>query len=262
MRRSANNPIGLLLQRRKQLLRVDRLGHVVVHSSFQAALPVAFHSVSSHGYDAEPTSRCLFFASNGGGGFEAIHLWHLEIHQYDIERVAPVFLKNLERLAAIVGRRNHVSCFLQYTDYELLVHFVVLNQQQSLPLLRFGLTLRWLLDFMSGLRIGRGSESHRQHTIYLLLLAARLSQRVQYCRKKFRLLGRLYQIGRDTNLAAPRRLASVSRGTEHHQSRRIGEFRSLLDLFSQHEAVYFGHVSIGEYQGKRLAFSMGFAKQL
>src|SRR5215467_15516146 len=71
----------------QQTIRIDGLGNIFIHPLLKAFFTIALHGMSSHSNDWEVVSRDLFTLPNGGRGGEAIHLGHLQIHQYEIEGI-------------------------------------------------------------------------------------------------------------------------------------------------------------------------------
>ena len=59
----------------------NRFGEVGIHSSAEATLLIFLESVCGHGDDGDVAACRLFFCANGGGGFEAVHNRHLNVHQ-------------------------------------------------------------------------------------------------------------------------------------------------------------------------------------
>lgn len=68
-----------------ELDRVDWLGNVSVHSRREASFFVAFHGVRGERDDGLMPVRGAFKPANRGGGFEPVHLRHLNVHQNQIE---------------------------------------------------------------------------------------------------------------------------------------------------------------------------------
>ena len=116
------------LERRVESVRVDGLGHVVVHSGVQAALAFFHRRVGGHGDDRE--LRKARIRADLGRRLEAVHFGHLEIHQNDVvrrrERDA---LEHPDGLPSVVGDRDPGPDALEKLDGDLLVDEVVLGQQ-------------------------------------------------------------------------------------------------------------------------------------
>ena len=68
-----------------QLFGLNGFGNVTVHACRKASLLVAPHGIGGHGDDRNVRPGRLFLFPNRGGSFKTIHLWHLHIHQHNIE---------------------------------------------------------------------------------------------------------------------------------------------------------------------------------
>src|ERR1035441_3366857 len=75
------------LQQRVEFWAPNRLGEVAIHAGVDAALVVALHGVRGHSDDGLVPAGAALGLADRGGGFEAIHLWHLYIHQHQVERL-------------------------------------------------------------------------------------------------------------------------------------------------------------------------------
>src|ERR1700683_3879051 len=68
----------------------------------------------------------------------------------------------------------------------------------------------------------------------------------------------LRQIGRDSDLAAARAIAPLSRGTQHHYC-SCAPVRASLDGFGQREAVHFRHLRIKKDERKTSPEALTFS---
>ena len=69
----------------KQLLRTNRLGHVVIHTCFEATFTISFHCMGCHGDDGDMLARLFFLNADHGCRFQSVHFGHFHIHQDNIE---------------------------------------------------------------------------------------------------------------------------------------------------------------------------------
>jgi hypothetical protein len=69
-------------------------------------------------------------ATDPPGGLVPVHLRHLDVHEHDVEAVA---LRRLDRLAPVGDREHLVPPLLEERDGDLLVHRVVLGQEDARP---------------------------------------------------------------------------------------------------------------------------------
>ncbi len=117
----------------EQRIRIDRLGHVVVHAGVQAALPLLHQRVRRHGDDREVLESRV--RAQQPGRRVAVHLGHLQVHQDDVER------RRLRALAAASSPPSPpwlaivttAPGALQQFGGHLLVHLVVFHQQDPDP---------------------------------------------------------------------------------------------------------------------------------
>jgi len=64
--------------------------------------------------------------ANFSGGFEAIHLRHLHVHQDDVEWFAA---KRLQRLLPIVRAHHGMTALLQQPERKFLIDWIVFREQ-------------------------------------------------------------------------------------------------------------------------------------
>jgi hypothetical protein len=104
---------------------LDGFGHVGVHSRGEATLAIIFKGMSGEGDDGGSPAREFLALADFGGGFEAVHLRHLNVHQDEIEfRV----LRCGIRLLAIDGNGDRESAFLEQALRQGAIDGVVFHQ--------------------------------------------------------------------------------------------------------------------------------------
>ena len=111
-----------------ELIDIERFRDVFVHSCGKAFLPVAFHSMSGHGYYRD-VSRILFFMlADQPRRFKTIKHRHLDVHQNQIKGVTA---KGFHSLLA-VGRNDHnMAVLLQDSHDNFLVNQIVLREKDA-----------------------------------------------------------------------------------------------------------------------------------
>ena len=110
------------------MIRINRLCHVVVHASFQAAIAVACHGVGRHRHDRKIGKLRQFpnFPCRG----QTVHHGHLHIHQHCVVSVGSV--KNfIDRDRPVFSDFNDQSGGLQQLPGHFLIEFVILDQQDA-----------------------------------------------------------------------------------------------------------------------------------
>src|SRR5580704_5154374 len=105
-----------------QLRRVDGLAYVVIHSGDDAFFSIAIHGAGGHGDDRDVSATGTFTRSNGGGGFETIHLGHLHIHEDEVERFA---IQRRQSLEPVIGNHHGMTLFSQQVSCKLLIYGVI-----------------------------------------------------------------------------------------------------------------------------------------
>ena len=85
VRRRSGDP----LEGRRQVAHVDGLGEIGVHAGRQALLHVALHRAGGQPDDRHVPAVRGFAGADRGGGFEAAHHGHLDVHENDIESTMP-----------------------------------------------------------------------------------------------------------------------------------------------------------------------------
>jgi len=81
-----------------------------------------------NGHDAQPAPAGLFPFPDRRGSLKTIHLRHLDVHQNDIQGFP---FRNFEGLAPVVGDQDRVTVPLKQMDGHLLVHRIVLGEQDT-----------------------------------------------------------------------------------------------------------------------------------
>ena len=113
------------LQRRGELLGADRLRDVVVHAGREARLAILGQRVRRHRDDVRAALLRPALA-DPARGVEAVELRHLHVHQDDVVRLP---LERLDRLEAVRRDVGAVAEPLEQAERDLLVHRVVLGEQ-------------------------------------------------------------------------------------------------------------------------------------
>ena len=104
-----------------QLLGLNGFREILVESYGQIVLPKTRGCVRGD-RDDRNVGASLFPAANFGGCFDAIHPRHMNVHQHQVDDLAPYFL---QKLAAVRDRRHvivpHLQQLLQQRPAELMV---------------------------------------------------------------------------------------------------------------------------------------------
>ena len=113
------------LDRRHQLFDPDRLHEVVVHPGGQEPLAITLHRLGGHRHDPRPRIRGPPL-DDPARRLDAVHLGHLDIGE---QQIVGLPLERLERLDPVPGHVGSIAELLEQPERELLVHHVVLGQQ-------------------------------------------------------------------------------------------------------------------------------------
>ena len=105
--------------------RVDRLAEIVVHADVQHPLAIALKGRRGQGDDGEVPAPVG--GANRGGGLQAIHHRHVQVHQHQVEGPRLEFVQGF---APMVGHLDAQAHLAQDRQRHLLVGGVVLHQQQ------------------------------------------------------------------------------------------------------------------------------------
>ena len=109
-----------------QIALANGFGQVTVEAGRQTALAVALHGVGRQGEDRYVPFASRFAQPDRLNRFEAVHLRHLHVHENDVELTG---VECIERLAAVGCDDHGMSDPLQHVDSHLLVHVMILGQQ-------------------------------------------------------------------------------------------------------------------------------------
>src|ERR1019366_1738666 len=218
------------LQQRVEFWAPNRLGEVAIHAGVDAALVVALHGVRGHSDDGLVPAGAALGLADRGGGFEAIHLWHLYIHQHQVERL---LLHRRHRLSPIAGQGHSVAAFFEHP----------FRQQDLQAESGYLLVDRVARDQPAWREIGGLAVKQHEDGFAQLRLAHRLGQ-----------------IRRYAQVAAERPIAALAGGGEHHDG-GAGQFWISLHFAGEREAIHLRHVSVGQKQGYRLAGLRALAHQ-
>ena len=110
----------------KHIVRIDRLGNIVIHSCCQAPLAVAFERVGRQRDDWQVGEFRRF--ANLFGRLEAIHHWQMHVHEHDVERLA---IEKLQGLTSVASDGHACADHFQQPLYHLLIDRVVLDKQDG-----------------------------------------------------------------------------------------------------------------------------------
>ena len=114
--------------RLEQVVRINRLGDVVVHAGGETTLLLLHRRVRGHGDDRQRGEARV--RTELGRGLITVHHRHLQIHQHHVERRRLWTVgQNLHRLASVVGDRHRRARAFEQFDGDLLVDVVVLGQK-------------------------------------------------------------------------------------------------------------------------------------
>ena len=112
-----------------QRLQGQGFGQVVIHARHQTLLTITGHGIGREGnnWQARITHRRTLSA-NCTCGLQAIHVWHLHIHQHQ----AVIFLlQGFQGFKSVCGKIDAQTELLQQGGGDLLIDQIVFRQQQS-----------------------------------------------------------------------------------------------------------------------------------
>src|SRR5437870_13005391 len=137
----------------KQVVSLEWLREVAAHHTRQTALALPAERVRREGYDRERPA--LWQGADRLRGLESVHLGHLDVHEDDVVALGG---DGLHRFATVAHDVHLVPALQQHGRRYLLVHGVVLRQQDAQGVARLG-------DGVAGDEAGRagGRRSASQH---------------------------------------------------------------------------------------------------
>jgi hypothetical protein len=109
-----------------QLIRIDRLGDMVVHARFEAHLAVRHESVRGHGDDGQRLEAGV--RPQDARRLDAVHHRHLHVHEHD---VVVVLARHAHRFGAVLGEVDEDLRLLELADGDFLIDLVVLDQEHA-----------------------------------------------------------------------------------------------------------------------------------
>ena len=113
------------LEHVSKLVEVDGFAEIVVHTCGQAILAVFAGGVGRYRDD---DGLCCFVCADKSGGFQAVHLGHLDIHEHE---VIVVLFQLFEDFFAIGGHAWVVTHFIEDDEGQLLVDRVIFGQEDT-----------------------------------------------------------------------------------------------------------------------------------
>ena len=167
--------------------------------------------------------------TNRPGRLQAIHSWHLHVHQHQIKIIS---LHRFHRFTTVVRHHHAVPTPLKELACDLLVDDAVLGEQDAQRAPAFG-GLRW--------RDGRRAE--------------RLLPRAQGSYHRITQIGvldRLDQVVGNTQLLAAGLVLRLPSRRQHHQN-AIVQFRAHPDALREHKAIHIGHHDVQQCHAERCA---------
>ena len=112
----------------QQLDRTDRLAQVVVHARSEATGDLFGQDIGGHGHDRRAGGGRIAHRADMACGGEAVHAWHLHVHQHKVIAPAP---HSLDAGRAVIGRFNPDGERFEHGAHQLAIDGVVLDQQQT-----------------------------------------------------------------------------------------------------------------------------------
>ena len=213
------------LQLAPQVVRVDRLGDVVVHAGVDAAFAIAAHRVGGHRDDGQFTP--VRQAADRAGRRDAVHDRHLHVHEHDVVIVGRRLRHHVERDGAVGGKFNNETGLAEQFGGDLLVQIVVLDKQDAAA------------DDPAQVDAGRRGCEHET------ALARAAAQDAHDSIEKQRGSDRFDQDILEAGLAGRLHDLVAPKGSDHDQARRILR-QGLADLARRHQAVHDRHLPVEE----------------
>ena len=192
-------------ERPTQFFDPDRLRDVGIHARGEASLAIPLHGMRRHGDDAGVAARPLFAQPNRGGGLEAAHLGHLDVHENGIELLVG---RRRDGRGSVLDDGHGVALSFQHGGRDALVDGVVFGHQHTEPAAR-----RHARDPRAGL----ARRTRR-----------RIAECRRDCRKQRRARHRLDETLRQSQLPASRLITGAIVGG-HHQHRRARQRRAAAE---------------------------------
>jgi hypothetical protein len=189
-------------------------------------LAITLHRVGGQRNDRNVPARQSLPRTNDPSCLKAVHVRHANIHENDVEIIARQFVES--RVPAL-RHLDLVPLSLERRDCQFLIRETVFRDEHA----KGGELNDW---------IGRAPRTR----------SGGAPQRQGDGAKHLRLLCGLHQMGHDTQLPAPRRIARPVPRTEHHE-RRLGEFGIALNVFGQRESTHARHVGVDDRHRHRIA---------
>ena len=134
-----------------QVFRPDRFRDIIVHSRRKTAFAVSLHGIGGHRDDGRVGGAAFHFADQRGR-LEPIDFRHLAVHEN--QWIAGSFMCG-DRFLAVTGDIDPVAEFFQHPAGDLLVHGIVLGQQQAGFWRRLGFAQAVSCNQRRGVGIGR-----------------------------------------------------------------------------------------------------------
>src|SRR5579864_165660 len=97
----------------QQIFNPNRLADVPIHSRRLAALTVASQGMGCHRNNRNVNACTLLGLAECGGRLEAVELWHLDIHEYQVKASG---LEHLQRFLAVCGNLQVITALLEQVD--------------------------------------------------------------------------------------------------------------------------------------------------
>ena len=113
-------------QRREQLLRIDRLGHMVIHARQFRYQAILIEGIGGHGKNGNllPARQ----GPNCPGSLQAVQIGHLDIHQHQI---VAMLAGALDRFLTIFRHINRQPHAMQQLQRHFAIDRIVFGQQQT-----------------------------------------------------------------------------------------------------------------------------------
>jgi len=220
---------GEVSEERIELGGAEGFGEIAIHAAGEVALAIALHGVGGDGVDGQVCAGVLLLLADGEGGFNAVHVGHLDIHEDAVEDLG---FEEFEDLETTGGKGCAMASLFEQAQGELLVDEVVFGDEDvedgSDGFAKKRRDLFWGVGVLEGGTLSDG-----------------VADGTGDGGAEFGLADGFDEVRGDAEFGAAGDVAVVAGGGEHHDG---WSFELLVgaDAGDEVEAVGLGHVHVGD----------------